>query len=52
MQPCGTHCPTAEARVPKNKFVLCIKSWSFNFFQKTFLLMVLHDVIFNTIVKI
>jgi hypothetical protein len=32
---------------PKEKFVLPIESWFFIFFNIFFLLMVLHDVIFN-----
>jgi hypothetical protein len=41
-----------KGRVLKKKFVLLIKSWFFTFFHFFFLIMVLHDVIFNVTVMI
>jgi hypothetical protein len=38
-----------NGRMPIKKFVLFIESWIFTFFQILFLLIVLHDIIFNAI---
>jgi hypothetical protein len=41
-----------NGKVPKKKFVLPIECWIFIFFPILFLLMVLHDVIFNVTIEI
>jgi hypothetical protein len=40
-----------KGKVLKKNFVLPIESWFFTFFQCFFLLMILHDGIFNLIAK-